>query len=152
MIYSKQIIALHKPNLISATNVDESLRNGSSSIIGIGPGKSLHQGDYCSTNNYCGSLNRPQNNINQTPNVITSFNQPGTNTLPLNRINNAHQKNGIHQKEPLACLGPGENVQNNAMNSSLNHSLSQTPTPPPMPPIQHLATSKANFSGMGTHV
>ena len=72
------------------------MRNGSSSIIGIGPGQSLQHGDYCSTNKYGGSLNRPQNNINQAPKVISSFNEPSTNTLPLNRISNAHQKNIHH--------------------------------------------------------
>ena len=35
--------------------------NGSSSVIGIGPGQSLQQRDI-STNQYCGSLQRPNNN------------------------------------------------------------------------------------------
>ena len=130
----------------------ESLKNGSSSIIGIGPGHSLQQGDNFSANQYFGSLGRPLDNTTPTQKVNSSLHEQNINTMPLNRINNIHQRNSIYQTNPTVELKSNEEPQNTTMNASMNHSLSQTPPPPPMPPIQPLASSKANFSGMGTHV
>ena len=137
-------------DLFLACNIeDESLRNGSSSIIGIGPGQSLQLGDHVSTSKCFASLNRPLDNKTQAPALNSNSHDQRINTMPLNRINNVHPRNSIYQASTIPVYN--EDKPNN-QNPSLNQSLSQTPPPPPMPPIQPLTASKSNYSGMGTHV
>ena len=145
---SAEIFFIH--NLFLACNIeDEPLRNGSSSIIGIGPGQSLQQGDHVSTSKSFGSLNGTLDNKTQAPIASSTSHEQSINTMPLNRINNAHPRNSIYQASTIPVYN--EDKPNN-QNPSLNQSLSQTPPPPPMPPIQPLTASKSNYSGMGTHV
>ena len=141
--------------------------NGSSSVIGIGPGQSLQQRDL-STNQYGGSLQRPNNNaailqtnVHHNPNSLQG---PNVKTLPLNphlnRFNNTQaQPNTMCS---FSTTPYQQTINNNSVSSSnsvLNNSSSQTPTPPPAPAgtVQQLQnTSRAaiasTFSGMGTHV
>ena len=145
--------SLYIHDLFLACNIeDEPLRNGSSSIIGIGPGQSLQQGDHDSTNKSFGNLNGTLDNKTQAPTASSNSHEQSINSMPLNRISNVHPRNSIYQASTTTPVYDDKNKPNNQNNSSPNQSLSQTPPPPPMPPIQSLTASKNNYSGMGTHV
>ena len=137
----------------------ETLRNGSSSIIGIGPGQSLQQRENPATNQYFGSLQRPNNNISLQTQVNSICQNSSTKTLPmnphLNRFNNLNQPNGMIHSNNYTAIPLTPNQQGNLNKTiSLNNSASsQTPTPPPPEmTVKQLPTSQSTFSGMGTHV
>ena len=90
-------------NLFLACNIeDEPLRNGSSSIIGIGPGQSLQQGDHDSTNKSFGNLNGTLDNKTQAPTASSNSHEQSINSIPLNRISNVHPRNSIYQASTTA--------------------------------------------------
>ena len=132
--------------------------NGSSSVIGIGPGQSLQQRDTPSNNRCFGSLQRP---TNMSSTINQNSQETSANTLPLNqhlnRLNNLHHPNSVslysHNSPPTSCTTIQQQLAANTTNSLNNSSSSQTPTPPP-PGVtgQQLPPSKVTFSGMGTHV
>ena len=135
--------------------------NGSSSVIGIGPGQSLQQRDNYLANKYCGSLQRPNNSTSIQTNIHPNPHGASAKTLPhnphLNRVNNQSQPNSMYSfnsslVHPNTDQQPGVNTNTLVKNTS----SSQTPTPPPpVVTVQQLPTSKSmatTFSGMGTHV
>lgn len=137
----------------------ETLRNGSSSIIGIGPGQSLQQRENSATNQYFGSLQRPNNNVSLQTQVNSTCQNSSTKTLPmnphLNRFHNLNQPNGMMHSNNYTAIPLTSNQQGNLNKTiSLNNSASsQTPTPPPPEmTVKQLPTSQSTFAGMGTHV
>ena len=135
--------------------------NGSSSVIGIGPGHSLQHRDNALTDNYCGSLQRPNNLSSARTNFYPTLQGTNAKTLPhnsqiINHLNNQTQPQSMYSFHSPSLPPNIEELDANERNVVNVSTLSQTPTPlPPVGTVKQIPTSKAmatTFSGMGTHV